>query len=184
MTHANFERVTLDRVYPPFVVVSLEVIARCVARGVRYVATHGFRDLTEQAELRRLYLAGKGGKASPAGLSAHNYGLAFDFVCDWSPRPGVQPDWREAAYRVLGEESAKAGLVWGGRFGDSPPSAVAGLRERASAHAASRPGPTEFPRRRVGSPRYRAPVAEVACSKPEARGRTGTAGLLTRRQHG
>lgn len=120
MTHANFERVALDRVYPPFVAVSLDVIARCAVWGVRYVATHGFRDLTEQAELRRLYLAGKGGKASPAGLSAHNYGLAFDFVCDASPRPGVQPNWRESSYFVLGEETTKAGLVWGGRFGDSP----------------------------------------------------------------
>ncbi|WP_002640252.1 M15 family metallopeptidase [Myxococcus hansupus] len=120
MAHANFERVDLDRVYLPFSAVSLEVIARCAARGIRYVATHGFRDLTEQAELRRLYLAGKCGKASPAGLSAQNYGLAFDFVCDASPRPGAQSDWREPAYRVLGEESAKAGLVWGGRFGDSP----------------------------------------------------------------
>ncbi|QDE72580.1 peptidase M15 [Myxococcus xanthus] len=120
MTHANFERVALDRVFLPFVVVSLEVITRCAARGVRYVATHGFRDLSEQAELRRLYVAGKGGKASPAGFSAHNYGLAFDFVCDASPRPGVQPDWRESAYRVLGEEATNAGLVWGGRFGDSP----------------------------------------------------------------
>lgn len=120
MTHANFERVDLDRVYPPFVAVSLEVITGCAARGVRYVATHGFRDLSEQAQLRRLYVEGKGGKASPAGLSAHNYGLAFDFVCDASPRPGVQPDWRESAYLVLGEEAMKAGLVWGGRFGDSP----------------------------------------------------------------
>ncbi|MCP3103837.1 M15 family metallopeptidase [Myxococcus sp. K15C18031901] len=120
MTRANFKRVDLDRVYLPFVVVSLDVIARCMARGARYVATYGFRSLEEQGELRRLYLAGKGGKASAAGLSAHNYGLAFDFVCDGDARPGVQPDWRLPAYRVLGEEATKGGLVWGGRFGDAP----------------------------------------------------------------
>ncbi|TQF09181.1 M15 family metallopeptidase [Myxococcus llanfairpwllgwyngyllgogerychwyrndrobwllllantysiliogogogochensis] len=120
MPRTNFKRVDLDRVYLPFVAVALEVVARCEARGVRYVATYGFRTFDEQAELRRLYLAGKGGKASAAGLSAHNYGLAFDFVCDGDERPGVQPDWRLPAYRVLGEETTKAGLVWGGRFGDAP----------------------------------------------------------------
>ncbi|QDE98660.1 M15 family metallopeptidase [Myxococcus xanthus] len=120
MTRANFKRVDLDRVYLPLVSVALQVVARCDARGASYVATYGFRSLEEQVELRRSFLAGMGGKASSAGLSAHNYGLAFDFVCDASPRPGVQPDWRESAYRVLGEESTKAGLVWGGRFGDSP----------------------------------------------------------------
>ncbi|QSQ17172.1 M15 family metallopeptidase [Myxococcus landrumensis] len=120
MPRANFSRIDLDLVYLPFVAVSLEVIARCEARGVRYVATYGFRTLDEQSELRRLFLAGKGGKASAAGLSAHNYGLAFDFVCDAGSKPGVQPDWRLPAYRVLGEETAKAGLVWGGRFGDAP----------------------------------------------------------------
>ncbi|WP_141323611.1 M15 family metallopeptidase [Myxococcus sp. AB025B] len=120
MTRANFKRVELDRVYLPLVSVALQLVARCEARGVSYVATYGFRSLEEQAELRRLFLAGKGGKASAAGLSAHNYGLAFDFVCDSDARPGVQPDWRLPAYRVLGEEATKAGLVWGGRFGDAP----------------------------------------------------------------
>ncbi|RJS14608.1 M15 family peptidase [Corallococcus sp. H22C18031201] len=120
MTRANFARVDLDLVYLPFVAVALEVIARCATRGADYVATYGFRTLEEQGELRRRYLAGTGGKASAPGLSAHNYGLAFDFVRDGDTRPGVQPDWRLPAYRVLGEEVSAAGLVWGGRFGDAP----------------------------------------------------------------
>ena len=120
MPKLNFARVDLDRVYLPFVAVALEVVARCEARGATYVATFGFRSVEEQAELRRLFLAGKGGKAAPGGLSAHNYGIAFDFVRDGDARVGVQPDWRLPAYKVLGEEAVKAGLIWGGSFGDAP----------------------------------------------------------------
>jgi len=175
MTRENFQRVDLDRVYLPFVAVSLEVIARCMARSVRYVATYGFRSLEEQAELRRLYLAGKGGKASAPGLSAHNYGLAFDFVCDGDTRPGVQPDWRLPAYRVLGEEATRAGLVWGGRFGDAPhvqwPGYVSALqltplrtrveRESLAAVWAQLDEERQSPRWRAANPKLAAELARL-----------------------
>ena len=63
----------------------------------------------------------KGGRAAPAGLSAHQYGLAVDLVADvHEDEPGLQPDWRGPEYDVLGEEVKRVGLAWGGSFGDSP----------------------------------------------------------------
>ena len=42
-------------------------------------------------------------------------------MCDAdADRPGVQPRWDAPAYEVLGEETRKAGLLWGGSFGDAP----------------------------------------------------------------
>jgi peptidoglycan LD-endopeptidase CwlK len=121
MPTRNFTRVDLGRVYLPLAAVAFEVVARCEARGAGYIATFGSRSLEEQAELYRLYREGKGGKAAPAGLSAHNYGLAFDFCRDGDrSKPGLQPDWRGAAFKELGEESQRAGLVWGGAFADAP----------------------------------------------------------------
>ncbi len=55
--------------------------------------TSGFRSTDEQAKLHLLYLAGKGGKAAPPGLSAHNFGLAVDVVLDDSEKPGLQMLW-------------------------------------------------------------------------------------------
>jgi len=175
MPTLNFARVDLDRVYLPFVAVALEVVARCEARGASYVATFGFRSVEEQAELRRFFLAGKGGKAAPAGLSAHCYGLAFDFVRDGDAKPGVQPDWRLPAYRVLGEETVKAGLVWGGSFGDAPhiqwPGYVSGpqlaaLRELSAAEGmaavwARLDTEHSSPRWRAANPRLAAELARL-----------------------
>lgn len=128
-----FKRIDLDKLYPPFRAVMLEVIARCNARGAVYFATHGFRTFAEQHELNRLHILGKGGRAAPGGFSAHNYGLAFDFCADSDRNPlnGLQPDWKDPAYDVLGEEAKKAGLAWGASFGDKPHVGLPGF-ERGS----------------------------------------------------
>ena len=116
-----FSRVALASLYPPFREVMAEVIARCRARGADYVATRGFATFAEQEALHTRHLRGEGGRAAPAGLSAHNYGLAVDFCRDADvSRPGLQPRWDAPAYAVLGEETRRAGLVWGGSFGDAP----------------------------------------------------------------
>lgn len=115
------KRINLDLLYPPFFERLLNVLAACRARGSDYYVTFGFRSWAEQHQLRALYLAGKGGKAAPAGLSAHNYGIAVDLAPDGDlKRPGLQPVWTDAAYVVLGEEVKRVGLVWGASFGDKP----------------------------------------------------------------
>ncbi len=118
---ADLFRIDLDLIYPPFLIKALEVISSCRARGEQYYVTSGLRWFDEQARLRVLYLAGKGGKAAPAGLSAHNYGLAFDATHDSDlDMPGLQPDWQLPHYAALGEEAGRAGLSWGNAFNDSP----------------------------------------------------------------
>lgn len=115
------KRIDLDKIYPPFLERALTLLARCRKRGADYVAIFGYRSYAEQAQLHANYLAGKGGRAAPPGASAHNYGLAIDFARDAdASAPGLQPDWSDAAYRILGEEAAKLGLHWGAGYGDRP----------------------------------------------------------------
>lgn len=113
-------RCDLDLVYPPLVRLGLTVLSRCLDRGARYYWASGFRSWGDQHQLRLRYLNG-GARAAPAGLSAHNYGLAADFTFDWDPvRPGLQPRWGDGDYDILGEEAERVGLVWGKSFGDRP----------------------------------------------------------------
>ena len=114
-------RIDLDKCYGRFIEKCLRVLAACRSRGQDYMPTHGFRSWPQQHQLRQAYLSGKGGKAAPAGLSAHNYGLAWDVAADSDPgRTGLQPSWQAKHYKILGEETKREGLVWGGSFNDSP----------------------------------------------------------------
>lgn len=113
----------LDLFYPPFLDALLGVLAACKERGAHYVPYMGFRTFAEQAKLNSAYMkkVPGAGKAAPSGLSAHNYGLAADLVLDTDPnKPGLQPDWSKAAYKILIEETERAGLVSGHTFSDSP----------------------------------------------------------------
>jgi peptidoglycan LD-endopeptidase CwlK len=115
------KRIDLDLLYLPFLEKLLNVLARCRARGQSYYATRGTATWPEQAKLRELFLSGQGGKAAPAGYSAHNFGLAVDLCADSDPEAhGLQPSWDAKAYKTLGEEAQAAGLVWGASFNDSP----------------------------------------------------------------
>lgn len=114
-------RIDLDRCYGPFLGKALKVLAACRERGQDYYPTFGYRSWAQQHQLRQAFLTGKGGKAAPAGESAHNYGLAWDVCADSDQtKPGLQPNWSTDRYKILGEETKKAGLVWGGSFNDSP----------------------------------------------------------------
>ncbi len=114
-------RIDLDLCYLPFVEKAIAVLAACRKRGQDYMPTFGYRSFGAQLTLHKTYLAGNGGKAAPAGLSAHNYGLAWDLCADLDrDQGGLQPAWNAKYYLILGEETEKAGLVWGGRFNDSP----------------------------------------------------------------
>lgn len=115
------KRVNLDLIYPPLLEDVLEVLAACRKRGADYYAIFGYRSWAEQHQLRQRYLNGTGGRAAPAGYSAHNYGLAFDFARDGDPaKAGLQPVWNAKDYDVLGDEAQKRGLVWGASFNDRP----------------------------------------------------------------
>ena len=116
-----FRRLDVSLLYPPFFAVVSAAVERCRARGHEYVATYGFRNYHEQGALHLKWKMGAGGKAAPAGLSAHQYGLAADFTADLrEDKPGLQPDFRLPEYDVLGEEVRRVGLVWGASFGDAP----------------------------------------------------------------
>lgn len=112
-------RVDLDLYYPRFLERILQLKANCLARGIAYYPSFGYRSWLEQHKLRGLYLSGKGGRAAPAGLSAHNYGLAEDCIFDRDPNaPGLQPGWEPKHYLVLDEEAKKVGLITGRAYND------------------------------------------------------------------
>lgn len=115
-----FKRVYLGAYYPPFREKIIEMKRRCYERGCEYWSEFGYRSFALQADLRKKYLAGMGGKAAPAGYSAHQFGLADDSTRDRSLTPGLQPTWEQKAYDVLGEEAARIGLAWGARYADRP----------------------------------------------------------------
>lgn len=121
MPTANFKRISLDLLYPPFLEKVLEVIARCNERGHQFVATSGYRTYGEQMDLWKLgrVLPGKVVTNARGGESAHNFGLAIDFVRDIdNTKPGVQPSWKREDYEVLVEECAREGLHNGKDYGD------------------------------------------------------------------
>lgn len=112
-------RISLDQLYLPFVEKVLNVMAACRARGADYFAISGYRDDAEQLKLWRQGRFEPGPIVTYAmpGQSAHNFGLAVDFVRDGVlDRRGLQPDWRPESYDVLGEEAERAGLAWGGSW--------------------------------------------------------------------
>lgn len=115
-------RINVGMLYVPFVCEILEVLAACSARGVDYYPYCGHRTYAESGELYEKWVTGKGGRAAPPGASQHNFGLAVDVAPDGDmAKTGLQPDWRDAAYVILGEEVAKRPrLHWGNSYNDSP----------------------------------------------------------------
>lgn len=113
-----FERVNLDLYYPPFLERLMVAKARARTRGYNYVSLEGHRAYSRSDLLHTDWQAGKGGRAAPGGRSSHNFGLADDSVLDISPAPGLQPDWKDAAATVWGEELTRVSLHWGAGYGD------------------------------------------------------------------
>lgn len=108
------QKLDLDLVYPPFLERLLHVKAMCALRGVRYLSVCLFRTWGESHQLHLAFLQKKGPKAAPAGLSAHNYGLASDEALILSPQ-GTAPSKRVTSAKpedfvVLHEECKKVGL--------------------------------------------------------------------------
>jgi peptidoglycan L-alanyl-D-glutamate endopeptidase CwlK len=106
---------------PEFLELLLEAKARARKRGADYHTLEGFRSYGRSHFLYGQYLAGKGGRAAPAGKSSHNFGLASDECLDADlDKTGLQPSWKEESYEILGEEVTRLGLHWGAGYGDRP----------------------------------------------------------------
>lgn len=118
-------RLDLDLLYPPFLERVLDVLHACRKRGADYWGISGLRTFQEQNQLFAQGRTTPGAVVTNArgGQSAHNFGFAIDLSRDKNAqRTGLQPDWTTGAYDILGAESAKSGLVWGGawKFKDVP----------------------------------------------------------------
>jgi len=76
--------------------------------GKRAFIVSGYRGLEQQRALYAAYQSGRGGRAAPAGSSAHNYGLAVDVNV-----AGVQATSREGRrlYGALHRVAARYGLA-------------------------------------------------------------------------
>lgn len=123
MTAQNLARIDLDLLYAPFLEKVMEVLNACNDRGYCYVATHGHRTYGAQMALWAKGRTVPGPKVTSAkgGESAHNFGLAIDFVRDIDlTKKGVQPSWAAKDYAVLIEEAEKRGLHSGKGYNDYP----------------------------------------------------------------
>lgn len=91
-------------------------------RGYTYIATRGWDSYGKQMELWAQGRTRPGPIVTNAkgGQSAHNFGLAMDFVRDIDTKPGVQPSWKPEDYEVLIEEAEKRGLHSGRGYKDFP----------------------------------------------------------------
>lgn len=118
----NFLRLDLDLLEPGFRDMAFKLIANCSERGAEYVAIRGYATYAAQDALYAKGRSVPGPIVTNArgGESAHNFGLAIDFVLDASPAAGVQPAWDKSAYLILVEEAKKLGLHSGEGYGDSP----------------------------------------------------------------
>jgi peptidoglycan L-alanyl-D-glutamate endopeptidase CwlK len=100
--------------YAPFEKQLVKLVENCHARGATYIQTSGFRSFDEQDKIYAQGRTKPGAKVTNAkgGQSAHNYGVAADFVA----KPGGKVSWDIASYAILMEEAEKLGLESGGRW--------------------------------------------------------------------
>lgn len=130
MPTVNFSRIDLDLIEPNFLVRLFDVIAKCNARGAEYYATAGYRTYGEQMALwaKGRTVKGKIVTNAKGGESAHNFGIAVDFVRDLDVKTaGIQPGWATDDYKVLREEVELAGLHSGAGYRDWPHVALVGF---------------------------------------------------------
>lgn len=113
-----FAKIKTALIYPPFLEKVRAVIAECENdHGSLYFATLGFRTYVEQTKLyfQGRTLPGQIVTYARAGESAHNFGLAIDFVHS-SESDSLNPDWNNPSYDLLGNIAQSHGLVWGGSW--------------------------------------------------------------------
>lgn len=100
---------------PDFARLALQVFARAQARGFPMVLLEGYRSPERQDVLAD---SGAHVTSARAFQSKHQYGQALDAAPMKDGRLVIseRDPWAMEAYRVLGEEAERAGLVWGGRW--------------------------------------------------------------------
>ena len=116
-------RIDPDLIYPPFLAKARAMMAELQADGKEFWAISGFRTAGEQMKLwtQGRTRPGKIVTNAKALESAHNFGIALDFVRDgFIDRAGLQPDWRADSYEPLGPAAKAQGLVWGGTWNGFP----------------------------------------------------------------
>lgn len=106
----------LDYLYPLFLEKLLDALTECRLLGYNYKCYSGYRSHDEQRKLYEAYLAG-GSRAAPAGLSAHNYGLAVDCA---RIVEGGKLSWDPEHYDTLLKILPKHSLMSGRNFKDLP----------------------------------------------------------------
>lgn len=116
MPTALVRMLNLSYLYPPFLGELLNCLSECQMLGYPYKCYSGYRATDEQRKLYEAYLAG-GAKAAPAGLSAHNYGLAVDCAL---LEPSGRLTWDKDKYETLIKVIPKHNLISGQSFGDLP----------------------------------------------------------------
>lgn len=110
---------------------AIKMFRTAYSQGILAYIYSGYRDFDLQQELYDKFINGTGNVASPAGLSYHNYGMAFDVLVPTTDGANVL----KIGYNALNLINIKLGLglVWGGTFKsvDMPhfQNEVAGIRE-------------------------------------------------------
>lgn len=91
-------------------------LGKAKAAGHDVLITCTLRTMDEQAALyaQGRTVPGKRVTKAKPGQSAHNFGLAFDFV----PMIGGKPEWsgKHPVWQELGAMAEACGLEWGGRW--------------------------------------------------------------------
>lgn len=109
---ANRDWANLNR---DFMGAALAVFSRMEARGYPLALLEGYRSPGRQDALADSSVLVTNARAYQ---SKHQFGLALDAAPVRDGRLVISENdpWALAAYRALGEEAEKAGLVWGGRW--------------------------------------------------------------------
>ena len=117
-------RIDPDLLYPPFLARLRAMLAELqTVKGLEFWAISGYRTPAEQMRLwtQGRTRTGKIVTNARALESAHNYGIAVDFVKDgFIDRAGLQPDWRAESYEPLDVACDLHDLEWGGRWTKFP----------------------------------------------------------------
>jgi peptidoglycan L-alanyl-D-glutamate endopeptidase CwlK len=113
-------RIDTLAMYQPFLEKLNALVLACQARGAIYVATSGLRTFDQQNALYAKGRTAPGGVVTNArgGYSPHNFAVAVDFCRHKGAtyEGKLDPDYRDSANTILGEEAAKLGLEWGGAW--------------------------------------------------------------------
>lgn len=110
-------RISTSILWQPFLERVNTMLNASMTRGFRYIGTNGYRSYEEQNKLYAIgRTTGKPGHfitKAKGGQSYHQFYCAIDFALDRSNAPGLQPDYTDAHFEVLAQETVRIGLEAG-----------------------------------------------------------------------